>query len=187
MATSESGSSDGGTSPVNGKRHRGLRSVLSMIAFVAAVLASVIVAKGLSSPGPSSPPARSSSTTDTTSKDPESVREETRQWLAAHGGLIDRFDAATRALTRSDDTLDCTGLAEALHADLGPLNEFLKQMSATPDPVLSELLVSSAIAARGLLSACQTNDGAAMREEREALDVGLQLIAQRRTEMRGPR
>lgn len=116
-----------------------------------------------------------------------SDRAGARAWLQANSKRIDRFRAVAQELAAPTLPSDCASLAERFNAELGPISDHLKQVAASPDVVLGELLTSAAISARTMVAACTASDTSVADDERSGLANALVLIERRQAELKGRR
>lgn len=116
-----------------------------------------------------------------------SDRAAAHAWLEANGKRVDGFQRLAVELTPAALPADCTPLAERLNDEIGPIGDYLKQVAASPDPVLAELLTSAAISARTMLVACTAGDTATAKDERSGLANALVLIERREAQLKGRR
>ncbi|HEV2071313.1 MAG TPA: hypothetical protein VGR26_16100 [Acidimicrobiales bacterium] len=112
-----------------------------------------------------------------------SDRAAIRAWLDDNAERVRRFEAVAAELTAAERPEDCVALAERFNAELGPVSEHLEQVSASPDPVLAELLASATVSVRTIITACEAGDRAVADEERPGLANALVLIERRRVEL----
>jgi len=97
-------------------------------------------------------------------------------WVGERRARLDGFEAAAAATLTNGD---CAAQAEGVRTAVGDFEAWVAEITAAPDPVLSESLVTAAIGVRATLSACA---GATERltDQRGALEGALAAVRARR-------
>ena len=103
-----------------------------------------------------------------------------KRWVIEHRGRLDSFD---RAVDQATGVGDCRAQAEQVNRAVGPVQEWLGFVSASPDPALGQILVDTTQSVRAVVSLCAKNDQPGMASERSALDATLRLVRDRRRQL----